>query len=169
MVGHGSNRSDGPPKVTQPVSVWGWWTARLPWGRWGVVSTWIVLTVIEFLWWFAIGAVIGSFIGVVVERVPEGRSIQGRSLCACGRQLRAWENVPIVAWLVLRGRARCCGSEIPGWYTALEVKCGAITAAFMLVLPFAWPVRAAIAAGVLALVAWSGVDRRRRQLRNLDA
>lgn len=133
------------------------------------MSAWLALTVIEFLWWFTIGAVVGSFIGVVVERVPEGRSIQGRSMCACGRQLRAWENVPVVAWVALRGRARCCGSEIPGWYTALEVRCGAIVALLMSVLPWPWPVRAAVTVATLALVAWAGVDRRRKELNDPNA
>lgn len=68
-----------------------------------------------------VGAATGSFIGVVICRVPAGRSIGGRSTCVCGRQLRAWENVPVLAWLALRGKARCCGAPIPAWMWGLEV------------------------------------------------
>jgi general secretion pathway protein O len=59
------------------------------------------------------GAILASFTMVVIERVPRGESINGRSRCVCGRQLRAWENVPILGWLLSGGRARCCGSSIP--------------------------------------------------------
>ena len=59
------------------------------------------------------GAILASFTMVVVERVPRRESINGRSRCSCGRQLRAWENVPIVGWLLSGGKARCCGSQIP--------------------------------------------------------
>jgi prepilin signal peptidase PulO-like enzyme (type II secretory pathway) len=59
------------------------------------------------------GAILASFTMVVVERVPRGESVNGRSRCVCGRQLRAWENVPILGWLISGGQARCCGTRIP--------------------------------------------------------
>jgi leader peptidase (prepilin peptidase)/N-methyltransferase len=56
---------------------------------------------------------------VVAERVPAGVSINGRSRCACGRQLKARENIPVLGWLAARGVARCCGARLPrrllGW------------------------------------------------------
>lgn len=67
-----------------------------------------------------LGACIASFCCVVAERVPQRRSLGGRSACACGRQLRAYENVPIVGWLALRGRARCCGTRLPAYYVLSE-------------------------------------------------
>ena len=73
------------------------------------------------VWAGLVGAAIGSFLGVVIERVPKGQSIGGRSHCVCGRQLEWWENIPIVSWLLLRGRARCCGARIPAWYFGVEV------------------------------------------------
>ena len=76
----------------------------------------------------AVGASIGSFLGVVLERVPKGESIGGRSHCVCGRQLTWWENIPIVSWLALRGRARCCGARVPAWYLAIEVALAAVFA-----------------------------------------
>ena len=66
------------------------------------------------------GAVLASFLCVVAERVPAGQSINGRSRCTCGHQLHVTENIPIIAWLALRGRARCCGSRIPARYVIAE-------------------------------------------------
>ena len=68
----------------------------------------------------AFGASIASFLCVVAERMPRGESINGRSHCVCGRQLTWWENIPIVSWLMLRGRARCCGARIPARYVVAE-------------------------------------------------
>jgi leader peptidase (prepilin peptidase)/N-methyltransferase len=62
----------------------------------------------------ALGASLASFGNVVADRVPGGRSLLGRSRCAgCARELRAFENVPVVAWLALRGRCRSCRARIP--------------------------------------------------------
>ena len=57
------------------------------------------------------GLLIGSFLTVVAHRVPRGnRSSAPRSHCpACGAQIAAYDNVPVLSWLLLRGRARCCG------------------------------------------------------------
>jgi leader peptidase (prepilin peptidase) / N-methyltransferase len=85
--------------------------------------TWLVV-----VWAAFVGAAIGSFLGVVIERVPKGESIGGRSVCVCGRQLEWWENIPIVSWLALRGRARCCGARIPVWYLLVEVATAAVFA-----------------------------------------
>ncbi|QBX86136.1 prepilin peptidase [Enterobacter roggenkampii] len=68
------------------------------------------------------GAIQGSFLGVVVDRVPgmvleeESRSnlLFPASHCpVCQHALRAWENIPLLSWLALRGRCRCCKSPIP--------------------------------------------------------
>ena len=83
------------------------------------------------IWAFVLGAAIGSFLGVVIERVPKHESIGGRSQCVCGRQLTWWENIPIVSWLMLRGRARCCGARIPAWYLLVEVGTAAVFAAIV--------------------------------------
>lgn len=73
---------------------------------------------------FLAGACIFSFLNVVVWRLPRGESpLGGRSRCpACGRELTAWELVPCVSFLVLRGKCRDCGAKIPGrdfWVEAL--------------------------------------------------
>ena len=68
------------------------------------------------------GAVIGSYLTCVTWRIPRRMSILGRSICpACGQELQARWNVPIFGWLVLRGRARCCGARIPVRYPLIEL------------------------------------------------
>jgi leader peptidase (prepilin peptidase)/N-methyltransferase len=69
----------------------------------------------------ALGASVASFLAVVVERVPRGESLGGRSRCVCGAQIRAADNVPIVGYLVRRGRSRCCGAPIPARYFVAEL------------------------------------------------
>jgi leader peptidase (prepilin peptidase)/N-methyltransferase len=70
---------------------------------------------------FLMGGAIASFACVVVERAVTGESINGRSHCACGRQLKVYENVPIAGWLLSRGRARCCGAKLPASYLYAEL------------------------------------------------
>lgn len=82
------------------------------------------------------GAVAGSFVSVVAHRLPRGESIVGpRSRCpGCGARIAAYDNVPIVSWLALRGRARCCGAAISPRYPLVELALGALYAATVLVL-----------------------------------
>ncbi|MCB2175883.1 MAG: prepilin peptidase [Actinomycetales bacterium] len=69
-----------------------------------------------------LGLVIGSFLNVVVWRVPRGESVVSPpSACPrCGRRLRPWENVPIASWLVLRGRCATCKEPISLRYPLVE-------------------------------------------------
>jgi leader peptidase (prepilin peptidase) / N-methyltransferase len=82
------------------------------------------------------GLLAGSFVTVVAHRVPRGESIVGpRSRCpACGTQIAAYDNIPVVSWLVLRGRARCCGATISARYPLTELTLGALYAATVLIL-----------------------------------
>jgi leader peptidase (prepilin peptidase)/N-methyltransferase len=72
---------------------------------------------------FGFGTIIGSFLTVVITRVPAGESIiRPRSTCPrCDRQLSWSENIPIVSWLVQRGRCRGCGSSISIRYPLVEL------------------------------------------------
>jgi leader peptidase (prepilin peptidase)/N-methyltransferase len=110
------------------------------------------------------GLIAGSFVTVVGYRVPRGESIVGpRSLCpACGAQIAAYDNVPVVSWLALRGRARCCGAGISARYPLTELALGALYAATVLVL---WGEPTEIALGlvfvtVLAAVTLTDLERR---------
>jgi leader peptidase (prepilin peptidase)/N-methyltransferase len=73
------------------------------------------------------GLLIGSFLNVVAWRLPRGESlVRPRSKCpGCAMQLKPYDNVPVVSWLVLRGRCRGCGERISARYPVVE----AITAA----------------------------------------
>jgi leader peptidase (prepilin peptidase) / N-methyltransferase len=77
-----------------------------------------------------VGLAFGSFLNVCLTRLPSGESIVGpRSMCrACRRTLAWWENIPVLSWLVLRGRCRTCGVWI-GWrYPMVELAVGSLWA-----------------------------------------
>lgn len=85
-----------------------------------------------------LGAVVGSFLNVVIHRLPprdEQKSTGKRSACPkCGAPIPAALNLPIVSWLFLRGRARCCGARISVRYPLVE----ALTSLAFFALA-AWP------------------------------
>jgi len=110
------------------------------------------------------GLLLGSFTTVVAHRVPRGESIVGpRSRCpACGVQIAAYDNVPVFSWLMLRGRARCCGAAISPRYPLTELTLGLLYAATVLVL---WGDPGEIALGlvfVTVLLAVTLTDLERR-------
>jgi len=82
------------------------------------------------------GLLAGSFISVVAHRVPRGESIVGpRSRCpACGVQIAAYDNLPVFSWLLLRGKARCCGARISPRYPLVELGLGVLYAITVLTL-----------------------------------
>ena len=70
----------------------------------------------------ALGLFIGSFLNVVIVRVPRDESIVSPgSHCICGKPIAWYDNVPVLSWLVLRGRARCCGAKISARYPFVEL------------------------------------------------
>ena len=77
---------------------------------------------------FAIGAVMGSFLNVVIYRVPRRMSIvRPRSGCpACGAAIAWYDNIPIVSWLVLRARCRRCNARISVRYPLVEAAAGTL-------------------------------------------
>jgi leader peptidase (prepilin peptidase)/N-methyltransferase len=85
---------------------------------------------------FVLGVVVGSFVGVVAHRVPRGETIvTGRSRCdSCGETIAGYDNVPIVSWIVLRGRCRHCGERIPATYPLVELALGVLFALTYLAL-----------------------------------
>jgi leader peptidase (prepilin peptidase)/N-methyltransferase len=82
------------------------------------------------------GLMAGSFVTVVAHRVPRGESIVGpRSRCpGCGTQIAAYDNLPVLSWVLLRGRARCCGERISARYPLTELGLGTLYAATVAVL-----------------------------------
>ncbi len=103
------------------------------------------------------GLVIGSFLNVVVYRVPRRLSVvQPGSFCpACQTPIRPIDNVPVIAWVVLRGRCRHCGEPISARYPAVELATGALFGGLAWVLGPHWavPGMCALAATILALAA----------------
>lgn len=91
-----------------------------------------------------LGLVVGSFLNVVAYRVPLGRSIvTPRSSCpSCGNEIRSRDNVPVLSWILLRGRCRDCGVAISARYPAVEAATAALFAAVPLVLGTLWIVPA---------------------------
>lgn len=87
------------------------------------------------------GLLVGSFANVVVYRVPAGLSIvRPRSACtSCGNPVRAYDNVPVVSWLLLRGRCRDCREPISARYPLVEAIVGAL---FIVVALWRWPLLA---------------------------
>lgn len=77
-----------------------------------------------------VGLAVGSFLNVVIWRVPRGESVvHPPSACPrCGRAIRPYDNVPVVSWLVLRGRCRDCGEPIAVRYPLVEAGTGVLFA-----------------------------------------
>jgi len=85
---------------------------------------------------FVVGLVAGSFVSVVAHRLPRKESIAGpRSKCpSCDARVAAYDNVPVLSWLVLRGRCRSCGERISPRYPLVELTLGVLYAVVFLVL-----------------------------------
>src|SRR5215207_1640627 len=83
---------------------------------------------------FVLGLVIGSFLNVVAYRLPRGESLaHPPSRCPnCGAPVRPYDNIPVVSWLVLRGRCRQCGHPISPRYPLVELATGVLFAAVVL-------------------------------------
>ena len=113
------------------------------------------------------GAAFGSFVNVLAHRLPRRESIvKPRSRCpACGGTIRAYDNIPIVSWLVLRGRCRDCGVRIPLRYLLVE----AVTAVLFVLLGLKFGREAALwpaLALAVTLVAAAATDLEERVIPN---
>lgn len=108
---------------------------------------------------FLLGAAIGSFLNVCIYRIPAGESVVSpRSRCPhCQTTIRWYHNLPIVSWVLLRGRCAYCGAAFSVRYPLVEALTGALFALFLYrfglhpVTPVAWLL-------VAALVAISFID-----------
>jgi leader peptidase (prepilin peptidase)/N-methyltransferase len=115
----------------------------------------------------ALGAIVGSFLNVVIWRLPRRESLvtPGSHCPACERAIAPYDNVPMVSWLVLRGRCRHCARRISARYPLVELLTGAAFAgvvavrgfdsSLVLELPF-----------VACLIALAGIDLDHRLLPN---
>jgi leader peptidase (prepilin peptidase) / N-methyltransferase len=84
------------------------------------------------------GGLIGSFLNVVAYRVPRGESLvsPGSRCPECGAPVKPYDNVPVVSWLVLRGRCRHCGTRISPRYPLVELATALAFAAVVAVRGF---------------------------------
>jgi leader peptidase (prepilin peptidase)/N-methyltransferase len=121
--------------------------------------------------WIAVagvgGLLIGSFLNVVVYRLPRRESLvaPGSHCTACGRPVRPYDNIPVLSWLLLRGRCRDCGEPIAPRYVLVELATGGLYAAVVAARDDA----AGIALGLIlvtALVPVTLIDLERRLIPN---
>jgi leader peptidase (prepilin peptidase)/N-methyltransferase len=110
-----------------------------------------------------LGLVIGSFLSVLVVRLPKGEPVgMARSRCPhCGRRLGAAELLPLLSWLMQRGRCRGCGVRISAFYPTIEIAAAlvAVAAAFV-----PWPLTVAACLLGWTLVGVGAWALRRRML-----
>jgi leader peptidase (prepilin peptidase)/N-methyltransferase len=124
------------------------------------------------------GLLIGSFLNVVIFRVPAGRSIVSppSSCGGCGVRIRPFDNVPVLSWLLLRGRCRDCSARISPRYPLIELLTGVVFVAVALRFapwhaleqpmptalgPIAETLAFAVLAGVGIALAWIDIDTQR--------
>ena len=118
---------------------------------WGLPAAFFVTMVGLF------GALIGSFLNVVIHRVPREESIAfPSSHCpSCGAAIRPYDNIPVVSWAVLRGRCRSCRAPISARYPAVELLTAALFALTYRLhsgLTLSLPFDLAFVAAILALI-----------------
>ena len=89
----------------------------------------------------AIGLLFGSFLNVVIHRLPREESVvfPGSKCPSCGSPIAARDNIPVLSWLLLRGRARCCGARVSARYPLVELMGGLLAAAVLQVLIYDLP------------------------------
>jgi leader peptidase (prepilin peptidase)/N-methyltransferase len=128
-----------------------------------------------------LGLLVGSFLNVVIyrlprmmewewqcqcaelhgEMLPQGETVslvRPRSRCpACGHAITVLENIPIISWLVLRGKCSACHTAIPARYPLVEALCGALTALAALYFGFDWNALGAFLF-IWSLIALSFID-----------
>ena len=119
-----------------------------------MLPAWILI-----LWSAAAGLVVGSYLNVLVHRLPLGVStVTPRSRCPrCGAPIRARDNLPVLSWLLLRGRCRDCREPIPVRYPLVELAAGALFATATARFGFGLEALAAAVLGAL-LVALAAID-----------
>ena len=108
---------------------------------------------------FICGAVVGSFLNVCIHRVPAGASIVSPpSHCPqCGTPIRSRDNVPLLSYLLLRGRCRACGTRISLRYPVVEALTGILSA--LVAYRVGWsPLLAVDGLLIAALIAISFID-----------
>jgi leader peptidase (prepilin peptidase) / N-methyltransferase len=136
-----------------------------------MVIVWLIFVI-------ALGACAGSFLNVVIHRLPRGESIvfPGSHCPACGRPIRWFDNLPLLSWFMLRGRCRQCRVAISPRYVVIEaataIRVGGLFACYYILrlrggagqVQDSWPIFASHAALLCGLLACSVVDLEQFQI-----
>jgi leader peptidase (prepilin peptidase)/N-methyltransferase len=113
------------------------------------------------VWVFAVGACVGSFLNVVIARVPKGRSVVNppSSCPRCGNRIAWYDNVPLVSWILLRAKCRRCGLPISARYPLVELLTAVVIVAVWLRYGLDWATLGyAVFAAALIALAWIDLD-----------
>jgi leader peptidase (prepilin peptidase)/N-methyltransferase len=112
------------------------------------------------------GLLIGSFLNVVIVRVPSGRSIvRPGSACVCGEPIRPYDNLPVLSWLLLRGRARCCDAPIGVRYPLVELLTAICFGVIAAVVGVSWELPALLYLAAIG-IALTMIDLEQKRLPN---
>jgi leader peptidase (prepilin peptidase)/N-methyltransferase len=105
------------------------------------------------------GLVLGSFLNVVIYRLPRGESLArpGSHCPSCGTGIHWYDNVPVASWLILRGRCRACGATISPRYLLVEIMTGALFGMALWRFGLEWPLLVAWAS-IAAMIAVAFID-----------
>jgi leader peptidase (prepilin peptidase)/N-methyltransferase len=124
-------------------------------------------------WWvralvaLPFGLGVGSFMTVAIARMPKGESVvRPRSRCpACGTEVLARDNIPVVSWVLLGGKCRACGEQISPIYPLTELATGTLVVAATIRFPSAW--QAVLIGALLSMMPAVGIiDIRHRIIPN---
>ncbi len=119
---------------------------------------------------FIFGLLVGSFLNVCIFRLPEGKSIVSppSSCPACGSPVRFYDNIPVVSYLMLRGKCRSCGVRISPQYPLVELLNGVLYVAVLLRVGLEAPmVTAAYLAFVSTLIVIFFIDMKHQIIPNI--
>ena len=112
-----------------------------------------------------IGVCLGSFGNVLIDRLPAGATIAGRSRCdGCGRTLAPYELIPLLSWLFLAGRCRTCRTSIPRRVFLVELGSGLLGALAVLRAGDSLPLALLLLVGLWALFILAVIDLRTRMI-----
>jgi leader peptidase (prepilin peptidase)/N-methyltransferase len=115
----------------------------------------------QLLFAFIFGTTLGSFLNVLIFRIPKDESIifPSSHCTTCGNRLRAWHNIPLVSWLILRGKCYFCNSKISMQYPVIEFLSGLIFLVLAYKFGISFPILL-IGLSFLMLLALSMIDFR---------
>src|SRR5207247_2823107 len=110
-----------------------------------------------------VGAFIGSFLNVCIYRIPAQRSIvrPGSACPVCGTPIRPWHNIPVLSWLILRGRCASCRSTISPRYPFVEALTAVLFVAASLRFDLGWELaRALVFLSAMIVLFFTDLDER---------